>query len=163
MFFVCYWGCAAATIKTLPLLFFLSLSLSKRCLQGPRDWLLGGPLSASLNAHPIPLAAGALANTAKFVAGPRRGQSFLFSESSLKQVWLGSKNKKGFDLHRSPATYFAFCGETGIRTLDTRRYNGFRDRPDRPLRHLSKSGFQSIFPNFERAKIQRKLKTQNPK
>ena len=31
----------------------------------------------------------------------------------------------------------ATCGETGIRTLDTRRYNGFRDRPDRPLRHLS--------------------------
>ena len=46
----------------------LSLSLRKRCLQGPRDWLLGGPLSASLNAHPIPLAAGALANTAKACA-----------------------------------------------------------------------------------------------
>ena len=30
------------------------------------------------------------------------------------------------------------CGETGIRTLGPpKRVNGFRDRPDRPLRHLS--------------------------
>ena len=31
-----------------------------------------------------------------------------------------------------------FGGEGGIRTLGTHEeYNGFRDRPDRPLRHLS--------------------------
>ncbi len=30
------------------------------------------------------------------------------------------------------------CGEGGIRTLGTRNaYNGFRDRPVQPLRHLS--------------------------
>ena len=28
-------------------------------------------------------------------------------------------------------------GETGIRTLGTLAHNGFRDRPVRPLRHLS--------------------------
>ena len=32
----------------------------------------------------------------------------------------------------------AFCGERGIRTLGpTKQVNGFRDRPVRPLRHLS--------------------------
>ena len=32
-----------------------------------------------------------------------------------------------------------FSGEGGIRTLGSRKgYNGFRDRPDRPLWHLSK-------------------------
>ena len=31
-----------------------------------------------------------------------------------------------------------FSGEGGIRTLGSRKgYNGFRDRPDRPLWHLS--------------------------
>ena len=31
-------------------------------------------------------------------------------------------------------------GERGIRTPDTLRYNGFRDRPIQPLSHLSKKG-----------------------
>ena len=39
-------------------------------------------------------------------------------------------------LYYKSTTLFA-CGKRGIRTLGTRRYNGFRDRPDRPLRHLS--------------------------
>ncbi len=31
-----------------------------------------------------------------------------------------------------------FCGERGIRTLGgPKDHNGFRDRPDQPLRHLS--------------------------
>ena len=29
------------------------------------------------------------------------------------------------------------CGERGIRTPGTLQYNGFQDRRDRPLRHLS--------------------------
>ncbi len=36
------------------------------------------------------------------------------------------------------ASAFLICGEGGIRTLGTRNaYNGFRDRPVQPLRHLS--------------------------
>ena len=32
-----------------------------------------------------------------------------------------------------------YCGETGIRTPGTSRYNGFQDRRNRPLCHLSKT------------------------
>ena len=42
-------------------------------------------------------------------------------------------------------------GETGIRTLGTQAHNGFRDRPVRPLRHLSaidKSGFFDLCTLF---------------
>jgi hypothetical protein len=40
---------------------------------------------------------------------------------------------------------FFFCGERGIRTLGpAKRDNGFRDRPDRPLRHLSKRNQSSV-------------------
>ncbi len=35
------------------------------------------------------------------------------------------------------------CGETGIRTPGTSRYNGFQDRRNRPLCHLSKLLFRS--------------------
>ena len=34
------------------------------------------------------------------------------------------------------------CGERGIRTPGTSQYNGFQDRRDRPLCHLSKTSFQ---------------------
>ena len=33
--------------------------------------------------------------------------------------------------------YGIFCGERGIRTPGTSQYNGFQDRRDRPLCHLS--------------------------
>ena len=33
-------------------------------------------------------------------------------------------------------------GERGIRTPGTSQYNGFQDRRDRPLCHLSKTSFQ---------------------
>ncbi len=36
-------------------------------------------------------------------------------------------------------------GETGIRTPGTSRYNGFQDRRNRPLCHLSKTSFQKCF------------------
>lgn len=45
-------------------------------------------------------------------------------------------------------------GKAGIRTLGTRRYNGFRDRPDRPLRHLSEKTL---------AKVRKKREKQNPR
>ena len=35
-------------------------------------------------------------------------------------------------------------GETGIRTLGTLRYNDFRDRPVRPLRHLSSIFYERL-------------------
>ena len=38
-----------------------------------------------------------------------------------------------------------YCGETGIRTPGTSRYNGFQDRRNRPLCHLSKTSFQKCF------------------
>jgi hypothetical protein len=35
-------------------------------------------------------------------------------------------------------------GEAGIRTRGTSRYNGFRDRPVKPLRHLSEKLFSNL-------------------
>ena len=35
-------------------------------------------------------------------------------------------------------------GETGIRTPGTSQYNGFQDRRNRPLCHLSKLLFQEV-------------------
>ena len=39
-----------------------------------------------------------------------------------------------------------FSGETGIRTPGTSQYNGFQDRRNRPLCHLSKTSVQKCFP-----------------
>ena len=36
-------------------------------------------------------------------------------------------------------------GETGIRTPGTSRYNGFQDRRNRPLCHLSKTSFEVLY------------------
>ena len=38
---------------------------------------------------------------------------------------------------RNTLIYTLYCGERGIRTPGTLRYNGFRDRHIRPLCHLS--------------------------
>ena len=35
--------------------------------------------------------------------------------------------------------FSVYCGETGIRTPGTSQYNGFQDRRNRPLCHLSKT------------------------
>ena len=80
---------------------------------------------------------------------------------TVSEVILGLlKIKRGSNLLICNLLKPLFSGETGIRTLDTRRYNGFRDRPDRPLRHLS-SGATMRFRTFERANIQRNFKLQN--
>ena len=42
--------------------------------------------------------------------------------------------------------FSVYCGETGIRTPGTSQYNGFQDRRNRPLCHLSKTSFQKCFP-----------------
>ena len=39
-----------------------------------------------------------------------------------------------------------FSGETGIRTPGASQHNGFQDRRNRPLCHLSKTPFQKYFP-----------------
>ena len=44
-----------------------------------------------------------------------------------------------------PVLSSRFCGETGIRTPGTSRYNGFQDRRNRPLCHLSKTPLRSTF------------------
>ena len=90
------------------------------------------------------------------------GATFCFLQTAYKQVCAVCRKNKGLRLYRSPTTNFVLCGETGIRTLDTRRYNGFRDRPDRPLRHLS-NRFSSVFRTFERAKITKKTKIKRRK
>ena len=51
------------------------------------------------------------------------------SDHTKKTVYSGVQGK----------LIFITGGKTGIRTLGTKRHNGFRDRPDRPLRHLSRS------------------------
>ena len=37
-----------------------------------------------------------------------------------------------------------YCGETGIRTPGTSQYNGFQDRRNRPLCHLSKTSLSEV-------------------
>ena len=44
---------------------------------------------------------------------------------------------------RKTLIFKVYCGETGIRTPGTSRYNGFQDRRNRPLCHLSKTLFKS--------------------
>ncbi len=44
--------------------------------------------------------------------------------------------------------HLCFCGKRGIRTPGPSQVNGFQDRRDRPLRHLSGS-----FPSKKRAKV----------
>ena len=54
--------------------------------------------------------------------------------------------KKAFDLLKTKKTPVGvFCGEGGIRTHGgPEGHNGFRDRPDQPLRHLSNSSMNYI-------------------
>ena len=40
-------------------------------------------------------------------------------------------------LYREFHVFYFFSGETGIRTPGTSQYNGFQDRRNRPLCHLS--------------------------
>ena len=39
---------------------------------------------------------------------------------------------------RKTLIFKVYCGERGIRTPGTSQFNGFQDRRDRPLRHLSR-------------------------
>ena len=44
---------------------------------------------------------------------------------------------------RKRLIYTLYCGETGIRTPGASQHNGFQDRRNRPLCHLSKTLFES--------------------
>ena len=51
-----------------------------------------------------------------------------------------------------------YCGETGIRTPGTSRYNGFQDRRNRPLCHLSKTSLSEVLFVKSGAKVRRYFK-----
>ena len=50
--------------------------------------------------------------------------------------------------------YTLYCGERGIRTPGTSQYNGFQDRRDRPLCHLSKTSCREVLSFKSDAKVQ---------
>ena len=59
---------------------------------------------------------------------------------------MGIKKEVRFYLNQT-----SLCGETGIRTPGTSQFNGFQDRRNRPLCHLSKVlyskvSWESLFP-----------------
>ena len=52
-------------------------------------------------------------------------------------------------------------GETGIRTPGTSQYNGFQDRRNRPLCHLSKTSFTEVLSSESGAKVRIIFKSAN--
>ena len=70
-------------------------------------------------------------------------QLFTLTHKNTQSYILGCK--KGCK-SRKCLIYTLYCGETGIRTPGTSQYNGFQDRRNRPLCHLSKTPFQKYFP-----------------
>ena len=52
-------------------------------------------------------------------------------------------------------------GETGIRTPGTSRYNGFQDRRNRPLCHLSKTPLSEVLSVESGAKVRIIFKSAN--
>ena len=45
---------------------------------------------------------------------------------------------------RKTLIFKVYCGETGIRTPGASQHNGFQDRRNRPLCHLSKTSFSEV-------------------
>ena len=74
---------------------------------------------------------------------------FFISTRFWKQAFNARENKKAPN-----GAFHVFCGEGGIRTLDTSlsSYNGLANRPFRPLRHLS---ILSLTRNAERKTVNR--------
>ena len=48
--------------------------------------------------------------------------------------------------------FSVYCGETGIRTPGASQHNGFQDRRNRPLCHLSKTSFSRSASLLKRCK-----------
>ena len=87
--------------------------------------------------------------TANIVIHSKIPKQFYSSNSKsnlLRKKLLTKKQRK------NPPKYFSgfICGERGIRTPGTSRYNGFQDRRIRPLCHLSERDKSRI--NFQIAK-----------
>ena len=90
-----------------------------------------------------------LCGSIKIVKNPQTNNSY--SLISQENSYLFLKHlAEGLSCHKSkegnPFTFgspsLTFSGERGIRTPGTSQYNGFQDRRDRPLCHLSKTSFQ---------------------
>ena len=58
------------------------------------------------------------------------------------------KTKKATDFHQSPVDYL-LGGERGIRTPGASQHNGFQDRRNRPLCHLSGYKSMTLFLIFQ--------------
>jgi hypothetical protein len=69
----------------------------------------------------------------KHIASTLARVCFFVPFHSLKQAWLISGHKKS----RQAGYVFLFGGERGIRTPGGLTLNGFQDRRNRPLCHLS--------------------------
>ena len=57
--------------------------------------------------------------------------------------------------------FSVYCGETGIRTPGTSQYNGFQDRRNRPLCHLSKTPLSEVLSVESGAKVRIIFKSAN--
>jgi hypothetical protein len=55
--------------------------------------------------------------------------------------------------------YTLYCGETGIRTPGSVTFNGFQDRRNRPLCHLSKTPLSGVLFVKSGAKVRRYFKS----
>ena len=71
-------------------------------------------------------------------------QLFTLTHKNTQSYILGCK--KGCK-SRKCLIYTLYCGERGIRTPGTSQFNGFQDRRNRPLCHLS-SRFQHVLQSF---------------
>ena len=89
-------------------------------------------------------------------------QACLFNHSSTSPLETQKLLRKfgGIALHnnKKAAKQLLFSGETGIRTPGTSRYNGFQDRRNRPLCHLSKTSLSEVLLVKSGAKVQRYFK-----
>ena len=76
-------------------------------------------------------------------------QLFTLTHKNTQFYILGCK--KGCK-SRKCLIYTLYCGETGIRTPGASQHNGFQDRRNRPLCHLSKTSFSRSASLLKRCK-----------
>ena len=66
--------------------------------------------------------------------------------SVVKSVTPRTKRQRTRPL---PSPWILVCGKRGIRTPGTSRFNGFQDRRNRPLCHLSGDKSSTLFPFYQ--------------
>ena len=66
--------------------------------------------------------------------------------SVVKSVTPRTKKQRTRPL---PSPWILVCGKRGIRTPGTSRFNGFQDRRNRPLCHLSGDKSSTLFPFYQ--------------